>query len=50
MGKRKEPDYVYTHNELAKSGVNLSLLWSEYCDQCYAERGGENPIYVFTIQ
>ena len=37
MGKRKEPDYVYIHSELAKSGVNLSLLWSEYCDQCYAE-------------
>jgi transposase len=34
---RKEPDFGYIHKELAKSGVTLSLLWSEYCESCYAE-------------
>lgn len=28
------PDYDYIHREMAKSGVSLSLLWVEYCDQC----------------
>ena len=42
---RKEPDYEYIHSELAKKGVNLSLLWSEYCADCYAN--GENP-YMYT--
>ena len=31
---RKEPDYQYIHNELAKDNVTLSLLWSEYCESC----------------
>ena len=35
--ERKEPDYKYIHNELAKDGVTLALLWSEYCESCYAE-------------
>lgn len=26
---RVEPDYSYIHKELANSGVNLSLLWTE---------------------
>jgi transposase len=30
----KMPDYEYVHREMAKSGVTLSLLWLEYCDQC----------------
>lgn len=30
----KMPDYEYVHQEMAKSGVTLSLLWLEYCDQC----------------
>lgn len=34
---RKEPDYSYIHKELAKPGVNLSLLWSEYSAACYVE-------------
>jgi transposase len=34
---RKEPDYQYIHNELAKDGVTLTLLWSEYCESCYEE-------------
>ncbi|MCR3922394.1 MAG: IS21 family transposase [Firmicutes bacterium] len=35
---RKMPDYAYVHKELAKSGVTLTLLWSEYCEQCEAEK------------
>lgn len=31
---RKVPDCEYMHRELAKSGVTLSLLWSEYCESC----------------
>ena len=38
---RKEPDYQYIHNELAKDNVTLTLLWSEYCESCYAE--GSTP-------
>lgn len=30
-----EPDYPYIHRELAKSGVTMTLLWEEYCRQCY---------------
>ncbi|MCQ1530528.1 IS21 family transposase [Lutispora saccharofermentans] len=30
----KMPDYEYIHREMAKSGVTLSLLWVEYCEQC----------------
>ena len=32
---RVDPDYNYIHKELAKSGVNLSLLWTEYCEKAY---------------
>lgn len=35
---RKEPNYSYIHKELAKPGVNLTLLWTEYCSTCNAER------------
>ena len=31
---RRIPDCEYIHRELAKSGVTLSLLWSEYCEAC----------------
>jgi transposase len=31
---RKIPDCEQIHRELAKSGVTLSLLWSEYCEVC----------------
>jgi len=31
-----QPDYEYIHREMAKSGVTLSLLWMEYCEQCHA--------------
>jgi len=30
----KMPDYEYIHREMAKSGMNLQLLWFEYCDKC----------------
>lgn len=39
---RKRPDYEQVHRELAKSGVTLSLLWNEYCEEC--RRGGELPL------
>jgi len=35
----KMPDYDYIHREMAKSGVTLSLLWLEYCDQCRQSGG-----------
>lgn len=34
VSRRKHPDYDYIHKEMAKSGVTLSLLWNEYCEQC----------------
>lgn len=37
----KMPDYEYIHREMQKSGVTLSLLWVEYCEQCRAN--GELP-------
>lgn len=42
---RKEPDCAYMHRELSKKGVNLTLLWSEYCTECYSN--GEIP-YMYT--
>jgi transposase len=33
-GSCKAPDCEYIHREMAKSGVTLSLLWNEYCEQC----------------
>lgn len=34
---RKLPDFEYIYNELAKTGVTLSLLWAEYCVKCEQE-------------
>jgi transposase len=34
---RKQPDYERVHQELSRSGVTLSLLWSEYCEACRLE-------------
>lgn len=31
---RRRPDYERVHREMAKSGVTLSLLWNEYCEEC----------------
>lgn len=36
-----EPDYAYIHREFSKKGVTLTLLWSKYCERCYAT--GEKP-------
>lgn len=33
---RAEPDFAYIHSELAKPGVTLTLLWSEYCEKSRA--------------
>ncbi len=41
----KEPDYEYIHRELARKGVNLSLLWSEYCAECYSS---DSVPYMYT--
>ena len=30
----KMPDYEWVYREMQKSGVTLSLLWVEYCEQC----------------
>ena len=35
---RKPPDYERVHRKLAKNGVTLSLLWNEYCEECYASK------------
>lgn len=45
VNPRKEPDYNYIHRELAKPGVNLTLLWTEYCSTCNAE--GNTP-YMYS--
>jgi len=34
----KIPDWDYIHREMAKSGITLSLLWAEYCEQCRDSR------------
>lgn len=39
------PDYPYIHRELARPGVNLTLLWTEYCRRC--ENKGTTP-YMYT--
>jgi transposase len=40
--KRKIPDFEYIHQELARDGVTLSLLWNEYCENCRME--GSRPL------
>lgn len=40
-----EPDYTYIHRELARNGVTLTLLWSEYCDRT---RGDGGVPYMYT--
>lgn len=42
---RKAPDFEYIHREMAKSGVTLSLLWAEYCEQC---RLAQEIPYMYT--
>ena len=40
--RRKQPDLDYIHREMLKDGVNLKLLWSEYCGEC--RQNGEQPL------
>lgn len=42
---RVEPDYPAIHQELARSGVNLTLLWTEYSEKC--RQAGQKP-YMYT--
>lgn len=42
--KRMLPDCEHIHREMAKSGVTLSLLWNEYCEQC--RHSGEIPVII----
>ena len=37
----EEPDCPYIHVELARPGVNMTILHQEYCEKCYA--GGKTP-------
>ena len=39
--ERLMPDYPRIHKELAKKGVTLSLLWTEYCME--AKNAGKKP-------
>ena len=34
----KIPDWTLVHKEMAKSGVTLSLVWEEYCEQCWQNK------------
>ena len=38
------PDYGRLHQELARKGVTLTLLWEEYCAQVGDEHSTDNPI------
>jgi transposase len=38
---RMIPDFPMIHRELAKKGVTLTLLWTEYCSDAYA--AGKKP-------
>jgi transposase len=42
---QRMPDYERVHKELGKKGVNLTLLWEEYCADC--RQSGEIP-YAYT--
>ena len=35
------PDCEWVHREMQKSGITLSLLWVEFCEQC--RQNGELP-------
>ena len=39
---RRQPDLEYIRKEMAKSGVTLRLLWTEYCTAC--RLGNEQPL------
>jgi len=35
---RRRPDYEWVQREMTRSGVTLSLLWYEYCEECRLAR------------
>lgn len=39
------PDFEHIHKGMAKSGVTLSLLWDEYCQEC---RDSKEVPYMYT--
>jgi transposase len=39
-----QPDYGRIHQELARKGVTLTLLWEEYCAQVGCEYSADNPV------
>ncbi len=39
-----QPDYGRIHQELARKGVTLTLLWEEYCAQVGDEHSADNPV------
>lgn len=39
-----QPDYGRIHQELARKGMTLMLLWEEYCAQVGCEHSPDNPI------
>ena len=39
-----QPDYGRIHQELARKGVTLTLLWEEYCAQVGCEHSADNPL------
>ena len=46
--KYANPDYAYIHRELSKPGVNLTLLWTEYCKQCEETKATPYMMYVYS--
>lgn len=40
-----QPDCPYIHKELARPGVNLTLLWTEYCRCC---KNSDTTPYMYT--
>jgi transposase len=39
-----QPDFGRIHQELARKGVTLTLLWEEYCAQVGDEHSADNPV------
>lgn len=38
VSSKKPPDLEYIHKEMAKHGVTLRLLWTEYCEECRVQK------------
>jgi len=48
--KYKAPDLEYIHQELAKNGVTLTLLWKEYFENCRMENSRPLQYSAFCFQ